>query len=261
MKMTISVGRCLKRKSMLVWIKEYITKTLQLQKSLQLARTIYCFQRKHPNVNIGFSKFCALRPKWLVLTGSKIFHSVCVCSVHQNVMLLVDAMDWDLTYKDLIKKIVCNTESNKCIMHWCESCPGTATLKEFLDQVLNEHEDDEKRNYCQWDTTNRAILTNFTTTYEEHKETLIVVIDDLTRHSYIANLNITSCWYRTKSKTTTGVKITARCIPWLYTTCHQMVTSNMIRCALVLMIATITQAFYIKFKQCLFIILKLVTGI
>ena len=107
-------------------------------------------------------------------------------------MLLVDATDWDLTYKDLIKKIVCNTESNKCIMHWCESCPGTATLKEFLDQVLNEYEDDEKRNYCQWDTTNRAILTNFTTTYEEHKETLIVVIDDLTRHSYIANLNIIS---------------------------------------------------------------------
>ena len=80
-------------------------------------------------------------------------HSVCVCSAHQNVVLLVDAMDWDLTYKDLIKKIVCNTESNKYIMHRCESCPGTATLKEFLDQDFNEHEDDEKFNYCQWDTT------------------------------------------------------------------------------------------------------------
>ena len=162
-------------------------------KSLCNLQELYtAFKEKHPNVNIGFSKFCALRPKWCVLAGSKIVHSVCVCSVHQNVMLLVDATDWDLTYKDLIKKIVCNTESNKCIMHWCESCPGTATLKEFLDQVLNEYEDDEKRNYCQWDTTNRAILTNFTTTYEEHKETLIVVIDDLTRHSYIANLNIIS---------------------------------------------------------------------
>ena len=80
-------------------------------------------------------------------------HPVCVRSVHQNVVLLVDAMDWDLTYKDLIKKIVCNTESNKCIMHRCESCPGTATLKEFFDQELNEHEHDEKCNYCQWDTT------------------------------------------------------------------------------------------------------------
>ena len=57
-------------------------------------------------------------------------------------MWLVDAMDWDLTYKDLIKKIVYNPDSNKYIMHWCEFCPGTATLKEFLDQELNEHEDD-----------------------------------------------------------------------------------------------------------------------
>ena len=148
-------------------------------------------------------------------------HSVCVCSAHQNVVLLVDAMDWDLTYKDLIKKIVCNTESNKCIMHWCESCPGTATLKEFLDQELNEHEDDEKFNYCQWDTTDRAILRTLTATYKEYKETLIDVIDDLTRHSYVAKLKITSSWYRWKSKATTGVKNTASRMPWLYTTWDQ----------------------------------------
>ena len=43
--------------------------------------------------------------------------------------------------KDLIKKIVYNPESNRCTMHRCESCPGTATLKEGLDQELNEHED------------------------------------------------------------------------------------------------------------------------
>ena len=68
-------------------------------------------------------------------------HSVYICGANQNVMLLVDAMDWDLTYKDLIKKIAYNPESSKCIMHWCESCPSTATLKEFLDQELNEHDD------------------------------------------------------------------------------------------------------------------------
>ena len=74
-------------------------------------------------------------------------HPVCVCSAHQNVVLLVDTMEWDLTYTDLIKKIVYNPESNKCIMHWCESCSGTATLKEFLDKELYEYEDNEKFNY------------------------------------------------------------------------------------------------------------------
>ena len=77
-------------------------------------------------------------------------------------------------------------------MHWCESCPGTATLKEFLDQELNEHEDDQKFSYCRWVTVDRAILTTFTATYEEYKETLIDVIDDLTRNPYIAKLKITS---------------------------------------------------------------------
>ena len=61
-----------------------------------------------------------------------------------------------------------------------------------LDQELNEHEDDEKFNYFQWDTTDQAVLVTFTATYEEYKETLNDVIDDLARHFYIAKLKITS---------------------------------------------------------------------
>ena len=101
-------------------------------------------------------------------------------------------MQWTGTYKDLIKKIVYNPESKKCTLHWCESSPGTAALKEFLYQKLNKHEDDQKFSYIQWDATDRAILTTFITTYEEYKETLIDVIDDLAKHFYIAKLKITS---------------------------------------------------------------------
>ena len=76
-------------------------------------------------------------------------HYVCVSSGHQKVVLLVNAMDQGLTYKDLIKKTVYNSESNKSVMHRYESCPGTEALKEFIDQELKKHEDDEKFNYCQ----------------------------------------------------------------------------------------------------------------
>ena len=124
---------------MWVWVKEYINKNLATWQSLCNLQELYtAFKAKHPNVNIGFSKFCALKPKWCVLAGLKMTHSICVCSAHQNVTLLVDAMDLDLTYNDLIKKIVYNPKSNKCITHRCESCPGTATLKEFLDEELIE---------------------------------------------------------------------------------------------------------------------------
>ena len=126
------------RDSMLVWVKEYINKNFASRKSLRNLQELYtAFRGKHPNINIGFSKFCALRPRWCILADSNMTDSVCVCSAHQNVALLVNAMIWDLTYKDLIKKIVCNTKSKKFITYQCESCPGTATLKEFLDQELN----------------------------------------------------------------------------------------------------------------------------
>ena len=68
----------------------------------------------------------------------------------------------------------------------CDSCSGTATLEKFLDQELKKHEDDEKFHYCQWDTTDRAMLTTFTAPYEKYKETLIEVFDDLKGHSYLA---------------------------------------------------------------------------
>ena len=58
-------------------------------------------------------------------------------------------------------------------MYWCESCPGTATPKEFLDQDLNEDEDDEKLNYYQWETMDRSVMTIFTATNKEYKEMLL----------------------------------------------------------------------------------------
>ena len=81
-------------------VKECINKNFATSKSLCNLQELYtAFKEKHANVNIEFSKFCALRPKWCVLTGSKMTHSVSVCSAHQNVVLLVDAMGWELTEK------------------------------------------------------------------------------------------------------------------------------------------------------------------
>ena len=94
MKMKTSVGRYLKRKNLLVRVKEYIIKNFSTFKSLCNVQELYtAFKEKHPNINIGFSKFCALRHKYCVLADSRMNHSVCVCSAHQNAVLLVDAMD------------------------------------------------------------------------------------------------------------------------------------------------------------------------
>ena len=69
-------------------------KLCNLQSLCNLKELYTSFKEKHPNVNIRFSKFCALRPEWCVLAGSKMTHSVCIFSAHQSVVLLVDAIDW-----------------------------------------------------------------------------------------------------------------------------------------------------------------------
>ena len=56
-------------------------KPCNLQSFCNLQELYTAFKEKHPNVNIGFSKFCAMRPKWCVLAGSKMTQSVCLCCV------------------------------------------------------------------------------------------------------------------------------------------------------------------------------------
>ena len=99
MKTTISVGRCLKSKV----VKEYIHKNFPTCKSLCNLQELYtAFQEKQPNVNIRFSKFCALRPKLHVLAGSKMTHSVCVCSTQCCVASRCNGLGLDIERPDQI---------------------------------------------------------------------------------------------------------------------------------------------------------------
>lgn len=49
------------------------------------------FKQKYPGNRVGFSKFSTLRPKWCVLAGAPGTHCVCVCTIHQNPLLLLQA--------------------------------------------------------------------------------------------------------------------------------------------------------------------------
>ena len=72
------------------------------------------------------------------------------------------------------------------MMHRCENCPETDALMKLLEDEFSEKDKEDEFHYSQWDTTNRATLSTITTTYDEYKEALVNVIDDLTKHSYLA---------------------------------------------------------------------------
>ena len=62
------------------------------------------FKEQNPVLNIGFSKFCSLRPKWCVTVGSTDTQPVCVLyTIHQNAKVLVNATKTGHTNKQLME--------------------------------------------------------------------------------------------------------------------------------------------------------------
>ena len=144
------------------------------------------FKVIYPDAKIGFSKFCSSRPKWCVNVSSAGTHSVCVCTHHQNAVLLLIAIKWDITYKNMMAKIVCDTSRNEYMVHRCESCPGIDALKSFLDNELEDMDIEEEFHFNQWRSTDRSQLITKTTTVEDYKELVTKSINNLTAHSYIS---------------------------------------------------------------------------
>ena len=65
---------------------------MHVQKQLVLSnlREVYHeFKETFPDRKIEFSKFAESRPKHCILAGNSGIHAVCVCTIHQNVKLMM----------------------------------------------------------------------------------------------------------------------------------------------------------------------------
>lgn len=67
-------------------IREHVQKRLILS---NLKELFEFFKLRFPDEKIGFSTFASLRPEHCVLAGSSGTHTACVCSVHQNIKLMM----------------------------------------------------------------------------------------------------------------------------------------------------------------------------
>ncbi|KAL5503158.1 hypothetical protein EMCRGX_G010065 [Ephydatia muelleri] len=130
-------------------IKDYILvqkdgHRIQEQKYLVLCNLKEAFQRyksTFPDKKISFSKFASLRPKECVLAGASGTHSVCVCTIHQNVKLMIHGSKLGhLTeehtsrlngYKECLSRITCSLAGPACFLGECEKC---ALLDTFRDE-------------------------------------------------------------------------------------------------------------------------------
>ena len=119
------------------------------------------FKSEYSDIKIGFSKFALLRPKWCLPVGCSGSHNVCVCTYHQNVKLMLSAVDHTLDYKQVMELAVCDVESEKCMLHHCDDCPDISVLKEFLHQrLLPRYTIDSTVKYKQSQNSEQLLLSN-----------------------------------------------------------------------------------------------------
>ena len=128
--------------------KEKFQKRLLL---LNIQEVFLEFKKVNPDVQIGFSKFCELQPKYVVNVNSGVMHKVCVCEYHQNVKVMLFSLSVKFDYKYFICKAARNIEIRNCMLYVCENCPGKQGTHNYLINcfINNENKLAEDISYMQ----------------------------------------------------------------------------------------------------------------
>ena len=120
------------------------------------------FKDENANVSVGFSTFATLRPKCCVTVSASGSHSLCVCTYHQNVELMLSAVNPALDCKYVLSFFVCDICNQTCMLHHCDDCPSETDVKRFLREQL-----------LQWASTNRSQLEDKEVLFDDVIEKLV----------------------------------------------------------------------------------------
>ena len=171
---------------------------VHIQKRLILSnlREVYqSFKVKFPTEKVGFSKFAELRPKHCILAGASSTHSVCVCTIHQNVKLMMlggklpDLMEQSdiplTTYHNCLASIICNPPLPGCYLGTCNSCPGITRLRDDLMAIMDDSMIDNVV-FKQWVSVDRSTLETVSKPTDDFVEVFCEKLELLLPHSFIA---------------------------------------------------------------------------
>lgn len=150
------------------------------------------FKDKYANIKIGFSKFSELRPKHCILAGQSGTHSVCVCTAHQNVKLMIENSKLNTVttskiqnYKQCLSKMLCNPSSIDCNMGKCAYCPGETDIRKILEESFAENSI-EKVQFRQWISVDRCNLQILEKDSDEFIDLFCSKLSSLVQHDFIA---------------------------------------------------------------------------
>jgi hypothetical protein len=144
---------------------------------------------KHPEVSISFSKFCKLRPKWCVVASASGTHSVCVCTLHQNLDYLFKSIS---IRKDemqpFLDSVMCPTKTRECIMRTCNKCPKENNkLQNYLQSYFKDCDFDETPiHVVQWTSTDRCELRDELMSVTDYISLVEKQISKYIPHNFVA---------------------------------------------------------------------------
>ena len=83
------------------------------------------FVEQNPDVKVGLTKFCPLRPANVKLFDH-IPHHVCVCSFHESVrhllLALKEHMSLAVEFREFIDQVTCDSSKKICMTSDCDDC-------------------------------------------------------------------------------------------------------------------------------------------
>lgn len=135
-----------------------------------------------------------MRPKNCVLVGSSGTHSVCVCTIHQNFKLMLNAIDIEnltrntdtpiFNYKNCMKQMICRNPRLLCYLGECGHCPDTDEISQNLMNLLEEA-CISNIEYSAWTGTDRSTLRTLNVEIDDFIEELCSALMKLKLHSFI----------------------------------------------------------------------------
>lgn len=169
-------------------------------------RELYASYKKiNPDVKIGYSTFLKLKPKHIILPGASGTHAVCVCTKHENVKMMLDAIGIKkLTlncetpisdYKDCLRLLTCENPSRKCHFNQCEECPDVKVFGDKINDLLEKTGATDVE-YGHWTSTDRATLLKVTKKTQDFVEELCERFTELKTHSFVAKAQAAYLNYR-----------------------------------------------------------------
>ncbi|KAJ8688649.1 hypothetical protein QAD02_024444 [Eretmocerus hayati] len=157
-----------------------------------LREIYYRFKECNPNVKVGFSRFAMERPLHCIIAGGAGTHSVCVCKMHQNMKLLLDALNlrrtdpennWDYQY--VLSRMTCPEATEDCYHGKCTKSPPMNGLLEEIEDLLEQRGTNEII-HKQWLQTDRCNLETLSCSVSEVLDHLEEELPKLLRHDFIA---------------------------------------------------------------------------